>query len=159
MAAELQVVGLMNVQYAIKDGQLYVLEVNPASLADGAVRQQGHRRAAGQAGHQGDAGQISLAEAGLSAERVPQHVSVKEAVLPFNRFPNVDTLLGPGNEIHRGSDGDRRRIRAAYAKAQLGAGQKLPTQGGFHQRQRPRQVRGAARRGPLPRPLEGPLDC
>jgi carbamoyl-phosphate synthase large subunit len=128
MAAELNVIGLMNVQYAIQDERLYVLEVNPRAsrtvpfvskatgvpLAKLAVKAMLGR---------------SLAELGLTTETVPLHRSVKEAVLPFDRFPDVDTLLGPemkstGEVMGIGPD-----FGTAYAKAQLGAGQRLPVGG------------------------------
>jgi carbamoyl-phosphate synthase large subunit len=128
MAKELNVVGLMNVQYALKDGQLYVLEVNPRAsrtipfvskatgvpLAKLATKAMLGRK---------------LSELGLTTEIVPAHLSVKEAVLPFDRFPDVDILLGPemkstGEVMGIGSD-----FGSAYAKAQLGAGQDLPTSG------------------------------
>ncbi len=128
MASELKVVGLMNVQYALKDGQLYVLEVNPrasrtipfVSKATGVpLAKLATKVMLGR----------SLAELGLTAEIVPAHLSVKEAVLPFDRFPDVDILLGPemkstGEVMGIGSD-----FGSAYAKAQLGAGQNLPTSG------------------------------
>jgi carbamoyl-phosphate synthase large subunit len=71
----------------------------------------------------------TLQELGLTSETVPEHISVKEAVLPFDRFPDVDILLGPemkstGEVMGIGSD-----FGSAYAKAQLGAGQNLPTKG------------------------------
>ncbi|MEE4609014.1 MAG: carbamoyl-phosphate synthase large subunit, partial [Desulfobacteraceae bacterium] len=128
MAAELAVVGLMNVQYAIKDRRLYVLEVNPrasrtvpfVSKATGVpLAKLATRVMLG----------ATLAELGLTEEKVPAHVSVKEAVLPFDRFPGVDTLLGPEmkstGEV-MGIDADFGR---AYAKSQLGAGQKMPLEG------------------------------
>jgi carbamoyl-phosphate synthase large subunit len=128
MASELKVVGLMNVQYALKDGQLYVLEVNPrasrtipfVSKATGVpLAKLATKVMLGR----------SLEELGLTAEIVPAHLSVKEAVLPFDRFPDVDILLGPemkstGEVMGIGSD-----FGSAYAKAQLGAGQNLPTSG------------------------------
>ncbi|MGD9416275.1 MAG: carbamoyl-phosphate synthase large subunit [Desulfobacterales bacterium] len=128
MASELNVVGLMNVQYALKDGQLYVLEVNPrasrtipfVSKATGVpLAKLATKVMLGR----------SLEELGLTAEIVPAHLSVKEAVLPFDRFPDVDILLGPemkstGEVMGIGSD-----FGSAYAKAQLGAGQNLPTSG------------------------------
>jgi carbamoyl-phosphate synthase large subunit len=95
MAAELKVVGLMNVQYAIKDNQLYVIEVNPRASRTIPFCQQGHWRSPGQAGDPDHDGSKSLAELGLTREVIPVHLSVKEAVLPFDRFPDVDTLLGP----------------------------------------------------------------
>ncbi|MGD2184884.1 MAG: carbamoyl-phosphate synthase large subunit [Desulfobacterales bacterium] len=128
MANELNVVGLMNVQYALKDGQLYVLEVNPrasrtipfVSKATGVpLAKLATKVMLGR----------TLQELGLTAEIVPAHISVKEAVLPFDRFPDVDILLGPemkstGEVMGIGSD-----FGSAYAKAQLGAGQNLPTTG------------------------------
>ncbi len=128
MAKELKVVGLMNVQYALKDGQLYVLEVNPrasrtipfVSKATGVpLAKLATKVMLGR----------TLTELGLTAEIVPAHLSVKEAVLPFDRFPDVDILLGPemkstGEVMGIGSD-----FGSAYAKAQLGAGQNLPTSG------------------------------
>jgi carbamoyl-phosphate synthase large subunit len=128
MAAELSVIGLMNVQYAIKDDQLYIIEVNPRAsrtvpfvskatgvpLAKFATKVMLGR---------------SLVDLGLTEDRVPDYVSVKEAVLPFDRFPGVDTLLGPemkstGEVMGMGVD-----FGIAYAKAQLGAGQNLPKTG------------------------------
>jgi carbamoyl-phosphate synthase large subunit len=128
MANELNVVGLMNVQYALKDGQLYVLEVNPrasrtipfVSKATGVpLAKLATKVMLGR----------TLQDLGLTAEIVPAHISVKEAVLPFDRFPDVDLLLGPemkstGEVMGIGSD-----FGSAYAKAQLGAGQNLPTAG------------------------------
>ncbi len=128
MAAELNVIGLMNVQYAIRNGRLYVIEVNPRAsrtvpfvskatgipLAKLATKIMLGRR---------------LSDLGFTREIFPPHLSVKEAVLPFNRFPDVDILLGPemkstGEVMGLGAD-----FGSAYAKAQLGAGQKLPLEG------------------------------
>ncbi|MEJ2099067.1 MAG: carbamoyl-phosphate synthase large subunit [Desulfobacterales bacterium] len=128
MAKELNVVGLMNVQFALKDGQLYVLEVNPrasrtipfVSKATGVpLAKLATKVMLGR----------TLQELGLTTEIVPRHISVKEAVLPFDRFPDVDILLGPemkstGEVMGIGTD-----FGSAYAKAQLGAGQNLPTNG------------------------------
>jgi carbamoyl-phosphate synthase large subunit len=128
MAAELNVVGLMNVQYAIKEECLYVIEVNPrasrtipfVSKATGVpLAKLATKVMLGK----------TLDELGLTAEVVPRHLSVKEAVLPFDRFPDVDTLLGPemkstGEVMGLGTD-----FGLAYAKAQLGAGQRLPLSG------------------------------
>jgi carbamoyl-phosphate synthase large subunit len=128
MAMELGVVGLMNVQYAIKDRQLYVLEVNPrasrtvpfVSKATGVpLAKLATRVMLGQ----------SLAQLGYAAERIPAHVSVKEAVLPFDRFPGADTLLGPEMKSTGEVMGIDTDFGRAYAKAQLGAGQRLPLEG------------------------------
>ena len=128
MAMELGVVGLMNVQYAIKGHQLYVLEVNPrasrtvpfVSKATGVpLAKLATRVMLGQ----------TLAELGLTSERIPSHVSVKEAVLPFDRFPGADTLLGPEMKSTGEVMGIDTYFGSAYAKAQLGAGQRLPLAG------------------------------
>ncbi len=128
MAAELNVIGLMNVQYAIKEGRLYVIEVNPrasrtvpfVSKATGVpLAKLATKIMLGR----------TLADLGFTREVVPAYLSVKEAVLPFDRFPGVDTLLGPemkstGEVMGLGTD-----FGSAYAKAQLGANQKLPVEG------------------------------
>jgi carbamoyl-phosphate synthase large subunit len=128
MAAELDVVGLMNVQYAIQANRLFVIEVNPrasrtvpfVSKATGVPLAKLATKI--MLGH-------SLAQLGLVTETVPTHISVKEAVLPFDRFPDVDTLLGPEMKSTGEVMGIDTDFGAAYAKAQLGAGQKLPLQG------------------------------
>jgi carbamoyl-phosphate synthase large subunit len=128
MAAELKVVGLMNVQYAVKDKKLYIIEVNPrasrtipfVSKATGipfaklATKVMLGKR---------------LEEIGLTREVVPTHVSVKEAVFPFDRFPGVDTLLGPEMKSTGEVMGIDADFGAAYAKAQFAAGLHLPTWG------------------------------
>src|SRR6056297_1742307 len=128
MAAELNVIGLMNVQYAIKNGGLYVLEVNPrasrtipfVSKATGVPLTKiatkvmlGNR----------------LADLGLTEAIIPSHISVKEAVMPFDRFPDVDTLLGPEMKSTGEVMGIDTEFGRAYAKAQIGAGQHLPVDG------------------------------
>jgi carbamoyl-phosphate synthase large subunit len=128
MATELDVIGLMNVQYAIKDGQLYVIEVNPrasrtvpfVSKATGVpLAKLATRVMLGR----------TLDEVGLTCQILPAHVSVKEAVLPFDRFPGVDPLLGPEMKSTGEVMGIDQELGMAFAKAQLGAGQKLPTSG------------------------------
>ena len=128
MAMELNVIGLMNVQYAIKDGRLYILEVNPrasrtvpfVSKATGVpLAKIATRVMLGQ----------TLAELGLTEQVIPVHISVKEAVMPFNRFPDVDTLLGPEMKSTGEVMGIDIDFGHAYAKAQIGAGQHLPETG------------------------------
>jgi len=128
MALELGVVGLMNVQYAIKNGRLFVLEVNPrasrtipfVSKATGVPLAKLATKVT--LGH-------TLKDLGFSGEIIPSHVSVKEAVLPFNRFPGVDTLLGPEMKSTGEVMGIDTNFGSAYAKAQFGAGNHLPTEG------------------------------
>jgi carbamoyl-phosphate synthase large subunit len=128
MASELKVVGLMNVQYALKDGQLYVLEVNPRASRPVPFVSKATGVPLAKLATKVMLGR-SLEELGFTAEIIPAHLSVKEAVLPFDRFPDVDILLGPemkstGEVMGIGPD-----FGSAYAKAQLGAGQNLPISG------------------------------
>ena len=128
MALELNVKGLMNVQFAVKDGDIYILEVNPrASRTVPFVSKATGRPLAKLAARimNGD----SLRKLGIIDEIRPEHIAVKESVFPFVKLPGVDTLLGPEmkstGEV-MGIDGNFAR---AFAKAQLGAGVKLPSQG------------------------------
>ena len=128
MAKALQVVGLMNVQYAVKDGEVYVLEVNPrASRTVPFVA-----KATGQpiAKYRRPPDGRRIAEVARHQEGASgKHVAVKEAVFPFARFPGVDVILGPEmrstGEV-MGLDSDFGR---AFAKSQLGAGSKVPVDG------------------------------
>jgi carbamoyl-phosphate synthase large subunit len=128
MAKELNVVGLMNVQYAVKDRKVFVLEVNPrasrtipfVSKATGIpFAKMATKVMLGQ----------TLQELGLTQEVVPHHTSVKESVFPFDRFPGVDTLLGPEMKSTGEVMGIDTAFGAAFAKSQLAAAQKLPVQG------------------------------
>ena len=128
MAKAIGVVGLMNVQYAIKDNEVFVLEVNPrasrtvpfvAKATGVAVAKIGARVMAG----------AKLSEFNLDDEAVARHVAVKEAVFPFNRFPNVDTILGPEMKSTGEVMGLDASFERAFAKSQLGAGVKLPLTG------------------------------
>ena len=128
MAKALKVKGLMNVQYAVKDGEIFVLEVNPrasrtvpfvAKATGVAVAKIGARVMAG----------ASLSEFNLDDDAVYRHVAVKEAVFPFNRFPNVDVILGPEMKSTGEVMGLDVSFERAFLKAQLGAGVKLPDGG------------------------------
>jgi len=106
LAMELGVLGLMNVQYAVKDGEVYVLEVNPRASRTVPFVSKAIGRPLAKIAALVMAGS-TLEEQKLTEEIVPTHFSVKEAVFPFVKFPGVDTLLGPemrstGEE--RGSD-------------------------------------------------------
>ncbi|MGL4495148.1 MAG: carbamoyl-phosphate synthase large subunit, partial [Beijerinckiaceae bacterium] len=127
MALALDVGGLMNVQYAIKDGEIYVLEVNPrasrtvpfvAKVIGEPVAKIAARVMAGEA----------LASFNLQKKTLG-HVGVKEAVFPFARFPGVDVLLGPEMRSTGEVMGLDRNFDAAFAKSQLGAGSRIPTDG------------------------------
>jgi carbamoyl-phosphate synthase large subunit len=132
MAGALNVVGLMNVQFAIqhKDGQdvIYVLEVNPrasrtvpyVSKATGIqLAKVAARCMAGQ----------TLASQGITKEVTPPYFSVKEAVFPFVKFPGVDTILGPEMKSTGEVMGVAKTFGEAFVKSQLGAGTKLPKSG------------------------------
>ncbi len=128
MAIELGVVGLMNVQLAYQDGEIYIIEVNPrasrtvpfvskcigVSLAKVAARCM--------------AG-TSLAEQGFEKEIVPQCFHVKEAVFPFNKFPGVDPILGPEMKSTGEVMGVGSSFAEAYRKAQLGSSSPIPESG------------------------------
>ncbi|NJC87614.1 MAG: carbamoyl phosphate synthase large subunit, partial [Desulfuromonas sp.] len=128
LASELSVVGLMNVQFAIQRGRIYILEVNPRAsrtipfvskaigvpLAKLAAKVMTGRK---------------LADLGFLSEVVPEHVCVKEAVFPFIKFPDVDTLLGPEMKSTGEVMGIDWEFGKAFAKAQLAAGVRLPTSG------------------------------
>jgi carbamoyl-phosphate synthase large subunit len=128
LALELGVRGLMNVQFAVKDGVVYVLEVNPRASRTVPFVSKAIGVPLAKLAALVMAGS-SLADLGFTQEVVPRHFSVKEAVFPFVKFPGVDTLLGPEmkstGEV-MGIDSDFGR---AYAKAQIEAGNSLPVQG------------------------------
>ncbi|MBE9520318.1 MAG: carbamoyl-phosphate synthase large subunit [Proteobacteria bacterium] len=128
MAMELKVIGLMNVQFAVKDNELYILEVNPrasrtipfVSKATGVpLAKMATKVMMG----------MKLAELGLTREVEVSHWAVKEAVFPFDRFDNVDTLLGPEMKSTGEVMGLDDSLGLAFAKSQLAAGQQLPSHG------------------------------
>jgi carbamoyl-phosphate synthase large subunit len=136
IARELGVKGLINIQFAVKDEQVFVLEANPRAsrtipfsakatgvpLAKLAARVMAGEKLA------------DLRATGLLPERTVghegiRHVAVKEAVMPFERFPGVDTVLGPEMRSTGEVMGIDRDFGLAFAKAEAGAGVKLPTKG------------------------------
>ncbi|MGQ0834740.1 MAG: carbamoyl-phosphate synthase large subunit [Gammaproteobacteria bacterium] len=128
LAKGLNVVGLMNVQFAIQNGVIHVLEVNPRAsrtvpfvskatgvpLAKVAARVMTGRR---------------LHELGMTEERIPRYFSVKEAVFPFVKFPESDPILGPEMKSTGEVMGTGRTFGEAYAKAQTASGVALPRKG------------------------------
>jgi len=127
LALALNVGGLMNVQYAIKDSDVYVLEVNPrasrtvpfvAKVVGWPVAKVASRVMAGE----------KLKDFNLKPARI-DHVGVKEAVFPFARFPGVDTVLGPEMKSTGEVMGLDKSFAIAFAKSQLGAGSRLPRSG------------------------------
>jgi carbamoyl-phosphate synthase large subunit len=127
LARALKVVGLMNVQFAIKDGQVYVLEVNPRAsrTVPFVAKVIGEPIAAIAA--EVMAGK-PLRDFGLTPVKL-DHVAVKEAVFPFARFPGVDPILGPEMRSTGEVMGIDKDFAMAFGKGQLGAGQLLPTGG------------------------------
>jgi carbamoyl-phosphate synthase large subunit len=128
LAKALKVVGLMNIQYAVQGEQVYILEANPrasrtvpfVSKAIGVpLAKMAARIMSGK----------SLAELGYTKEVIPKHIAVKEAVLPFEKFPGTDTILGPEMRSTGEVMGIDDNFGTAFAKAELGAGQRLPQSG------------------------------
>ena len=129
LAAELQVVGLMNIQYAIQNGTLFVLEVNPRASRTVPFVSKATGVPLAKVATKVMLGR-SLADLGFHEDvHFPSHVSVKESVFPFGKFPGVDLLLGPEMKSTGEVMGIAADFGAAYAKAQLGAGQRLPVSG------------------------------
>jgi carbamoyl-phosphate synthase large subunit len=133
IAASLGVVGLINVQYAVKDDEVYVLEANPrASRTVPFVAKATGVALAQVAVHvtMGETLATLRARAMVPASTpAPSYVSVKEAVLPFSRFPGVDTVLGPEMRSTGEVMGVGESFGIAFAKAQLAAGTRLPDAG------------------------------
>jgi carbamoyl-phosphate synthase large subunit len=128
LALEIGVIGLMNVQFAVKKDEIYILEVNPrgsrtipfVSKASGVpLAKLAAKVMTGK----------TLKELGLTAEKELRHVAVKEAVFPFDKFPGVDTILGPEMKSTGEVMGIDEDFGRAYAKAQASSNNKLPLSG------------------------------
>jgi carbamoyl-phosphate synthase large subunit len=128
MARELEVKGLMNVQYAVKDGQLYVLEVNPRASRTVPFVSKATGIPFAKLAAKVMLG-MTLEELGLHREPVINHVAIKESVFPFRKFPGVDTILGPEMKSTGEVMGIDSSFGMAYAKSQFAAGQNLPVEG------------------------------
>jgi carbamoyl-phosphate synthase large subunit len=128
LASALRVRGLMNVQYAIKNNEIYVIEVNPRASRTVPFVSKAQGQPFAKIAAKVMAGK-SLAELGIVEPTPPKHVSVKEVVFPFSKFPGVDVILGP--EMR--STGEVMGIDAdfphAFAKSQIAAGTILPSGG------------------------------
>ncbi|MBP0000687.1 MAG: carbamoyl-phosphate synthase large subunit [Cyanobacteria bacterium SID2] len=128
LAKRLSVVGLMNVQYAVQGDVVYIIEANPrasrtvpfVAKAIGVPLAKLASRVMG--------GEL-LTDLGFTEELIPKHVCVKEAVLPFGKFPGTDTLLGPEMRSTGEVMGLDNGFGKAFAKAELGAGERLPLSG------------------------------
>ncbi|OFY98708.1 MAG: carbamoyl phosphate synthase large subunit, partial [Bdellovibrionales bacterium GWB1_52_6] len=128
MALELQVKGLMNVQYALKDDVVYVLEVNPRASRTSPFVSKATGQPLAKIAARIMAGQ-SLQKQNVLTELAPSYFSVKEAVFPFTKFPGVDPLMGPEMKSTGEVMGIDESFPKAFAKAQLAAGVRLPVKG------------------------------
>ncbi len=128
LAQALKVIGLMNIQFAVQGDQVFILEANPRASRTVPFVSKAIGKPLAKLAARVMSGK-TLAELGFTTEIIPTHISVKEAVLPFAKFPGTDTILGPEmrstGEV-MGIDVDFGR---AYAKAELGASQSLPQSG------------------------------
>jgi len=128
MAKALDVCGLMNVQFAIQNGTVFVLEVNPRASRTVPYVSKATGRPLAKIAARCMVGQ-SLAAQGVTGEIAPPYFSVKEAVFPFIKFPGVDTILGPEMKSTGEVMGVGETFAEAFVKSQLAAGVKLPTSG------------------------------
>ncbi len=139
LALELQVVGLMNIQYAVKDDIVYLLEVNPRASRTVPFVSKATGRSLAKIAARVMAGQ-SLEKLGISGDIVPKHISVKESVFPFVKFPGVDTLLGSRDEVDGGGHGHRHGVRQGLRQGPARSrGPSAPVGQGFYQHQGRRQ--------------------
>ena len=128
LALELGVVGLMNVQFAVRGSAVYIIEVNPRASRTVPFVSKSIGVPIAKLGAKVMAG-ATLQELGFTREIVPTHVAVKESVFPFTKFPGVDTILGPEMRSTGEVMGIDSKLPSAFLKAQLGAGTKLPHSG------------------------------
>jgi carbamoyl-phosphate synthase large subunit len=128
MSRALNVVGLMNVQFAIQNGTVFVLEVNPRASRTVPYVSKATGIALAKVAARAMLGR-SLDDQAIGAEVAPPYFSVKEAVFPFVKFPGVDTILGPEMKSTGEVMGVGKTFAEAFVKSQMGAGVKLPTSG------------------------------
>jgi carbamoyl-phosphate synthase large subunit len=128
LAKALRVRGLMNVQYAIKDDEIYVIEVNPRASRTVPFVSKATGVPWAKIAAKVMAGK-SLAELGVTEQPDPAHTSVKEVVFPFTKFPGVDVILGPEMRSTGEVMGIDANFPMAFAKSQVAAGGALPTKG------------------------------
>ncbi|MEJ2143145.1 MAG: carbamoyl-phosphate synthase large subunit [Gammaproteobacteria bacterium] len=128
MAKGLNVVGLMNTQFAVKDETVYIIEVNPRASRTVPFVSKATGRPLAKVAARTMVGQ-SLKQQGMTDEIVPEHFSVKEAVFPFNKFPGVDPQLGPEMKSTGEVMGVGNNFGEAFGKSQLAASVTLPRSG------------------------------
>jgi carbamoyl-phosphate synthase large subunit len=118
----------MNIQFAVKGDQVYILEANPRASRTVPFVSKATGLPLAKLAVQVMSGK-TLAELNVTQEVIPDYISVKEAVLPFERFPGTDTILGPEMRSTGEVMGIDVDFGKAFAKAELGANQKLPQSG------------------------------
>ncbi|MGB0449749.1 MAG: carbamoyl-phosphate synthase large subunit [Porticoccaceae bacterium] len=128
MALELGVRGLMNVQLALQDGKIYVIEVNPRASRTVPFVSKCIGTSLAKIAARCMVGQ-TLESQGFTSEIIPPYYSVKEAVFPFNKFPGIDPILGPEMKSTGEVMGVGTTFAEAYGKAELGASDEIPTSG------------------------------
>jgi len=128
LGKELGVIGLMNIQFAIKDDKVYILEVNPRASRTVPFVSKATSRPLAKVAVRCMIGE-TLEQQNCTQMLVPAYFSVKEAVFPFNKFPNVDVLLGPEMKSTGEVMGVGSSFGEAFGKAQLGAGNPMPQPG------------------------------
>ncbi|MCH7959550.1 MAG: carbamoyl-phosphate synthase large subunit [Candidatus Hydrogenedentes bacterium] len=128
MALDLNVIGLMNVQFAIREGDVYVLEVNPRASRTVPFVSKAIGLPLAKIAARVMAGK-TLKELGVTHDPVPKYISAKEVVLPFIKFQGVDTLLGPEMRSTGEVMAIDRDMGSAFAKSQIAAGNAIPTEG------------------------------
>lgn len=131
MAIELKVVGLMNVQYAIKNGVVYVLEVNPRASRTVPFVSKATGRPLAKLAARVMVGQ-KLKDLGVKDEIIPKYVSVKEAVFPFVKFPEVDPRLGPEMRSTGEVMGIDKSVGLSFYKSQYAVTEDFPTKGSVY---------------------------
>ena len=128
LAKELNVIGLMNIQFAVRDEDIYVLEVNPRASRTVPFVSKATGLPLAKIAARAMAGK-TLKTMGVTEDPWPNYVSAKEVVLPFIKFPNVDILLGPEMRSTGEVMGIDKNMGLAFAKSQIAAGNRVPTKG------------------------------
>ncbi len=128
LAKALKVIGLMNIQFAVQGEQVFIIEANPRASRTVPFVSKAIGRPLAKIAARLMSGK-TLAELGITSESIPNYISVKEAVLPFEKFPGTDTILGPEMRSTGEAMGIDQDFGRAFAKAQLSANQKMPLAG------------------------------
>jgi carbamoyl-phosphate synthase large subunit len=128
LAKALKVIGLMNIQFAVQGEQVFIIEANPRASRTVPFVSKAIGRPLAKIAARLMSGK-TLAELGITTESIPNYISVKEAVLPFEKFPGTDTILGPEMRSTGEAMGIDQDFGRAFAKAQLSANQKIPLTG------------------------------